>query len=82
MNCAFDGTTIYMNAHGLSTNGAYCDYNAFLTNDNLTTIMGGHEVTNLVSFNWQTNWLGNYYLPPNSSLINTGSVTADLLSLA
>jgi RHS repeat-associated protein len=85
-NCAFDGTAIYMNAHSLSTNGAYCDYNAFLTNANLTTIMGGHEVTNLVSFNWQTSWLGNYFLPTNhlpanSWLIDRGSTNANLLGL-
>jgi hypothetical protein len=81
VNCAFDGTTIYMNAYNNGTTGAYCDYNAFLANSNLTTVMGGHELTNLTSYNWQSSWLGNYYLPPNSSLINTGSITANLLGL-
>jgi len=80
-NCAFDGTSFYMNAHGLGTTGAYCDYNAFLTNANLTAVMGGHEVTNLIRYNWQTSWLGNYYLPANSALINRGSTTADLVGL-
>ncbi len=81
VNSAFDNTSIYMNAHGLATNGAYCDYNAFLTNANLTAVMGGHEVTNLISYNWQTSWLGNYYLPTNSPLINRGSTTADQVGL-
>jgi hypothetical protein len=82
-NCAFDRTDLLgMNDNsGGNTNITYCDYNAFLTNANLTTIMGGHEVTNLVSYNWQTGYLGNFYLPTNSSLINTGSVTADIIGL-
>jgi hypothetical protein len=75
-SCAFDGTTISMN-----TNGLTCDYNAFLTNANLTPIRGGHEVTNIVSYNWQTSWFGNYYLPTSSTLVNAGGVTADQVGL-
>jgi multisubunit Na+/H+ antiporter MnhB subunit/Na+-transporting NADH:ubiquinone oxidoreductase subunit NqrE len=81
VNSAFDKTSIYMNAPGLATNGAYCDYNAFLTNANLTAMMGGHEATNLISYNWQTSWLGNCYLPTNSPLINKGNTNANLLGL-
>jgi hypothetical protein len=30
---------------------------------------------------YQTSWFGNYYLPPNSPLINEGSTNANLLGL-
>jgi hypothetical protein len=81
-DCAFDNTGFNMdNPSGGNTNYIYCDYNAFTTNSGRTIVMGGHEVTNLASFNWQSSWLGNYYLPTNSSLINTGSVTADIVGL-
>ncbi len=73
---AFDGTIFYMDA-----DDAYCDYNAFLTNANLTAVRGGHEVTNLVSYNWQSSWLGNYYLPTDSKLIDHGNTNANLLGL-
>jgi hypothetical protein len=76
INSAFDGTIFDMDA-----SDAYCDYNAFLTNANLTAVMGGHEVTNLISYNWQRSWLGNYYLPPNSPLIDAGNTNANLLGL-
>ena len=81
VDSAFDGTTIYMNAYDFGTQGAYCDYNAFLTNADLTAVMGGHELTNLISYNWQSGWLGHYYLPPNSPLIDKGSTNANLLGL-
>jgi hypothetical protein len=81
VNSAFDRTTISMwDVPGNSTN-AYCDYNAFLTNANRTLVMGGHEVTNLISYNWQSSWLGNYYLPANSPLINRGNPTANQVGL-
>lgn len=76
-DCAFDGTTI-----NVDTNGLNCDYNTFLTNTNLTPILGGHEVTNVISYNWQTSWFGNYYQPTNSLLIDTGDRTAGQLGLA
>ena len=33
------------------------------------------------SYTHNDSWLGNYYLPTNSSLIHTGGVTADLIAL-
>ena len=81
VNCAFDGTTFTMSANGNSTNGAYCDYNAFLTNGQRLVFPGTHDVTNLPSFNWQSSWLGNYYLPTNSPLIDAGNTNANLLGL-
>jgi hypothetical protein len=49
------------------------DYNAFLTGSNRTNPQGANDVQ-VADFNWQTSWLGNYYLPTNSTLVNTGSV--------
>ena len=82
VNCAFDGTVITMNENGNGAGGAYCDYNAFLLNSNLTCILGGHEVTNLATFNWQPSWLGAYYLPANSPLLQAGSTTANTIGLS
>ena len=81
VNCAFDSTTIYMNSHGGQTNGYYTDYNSFLLNSNTTLYLGGHEVTVTNAYNWQSSWFGNYYLPPNSPLIQKGSTTADQVGL-
>jgi hypothetical protein len=39
-------------------------------------MVGAHDVT-VTSFNWQTSWLGGYYLPANSPLIDAGTGTAD-----
>jgi len=81
VNCAFDGTSIFMVDETESATGAYCDYNAFLNDADFTTVMGGHEVINLAGFNWQTSWLGNYYQSTNSPLVNRGNTTADQLGL-
>jgi hypothetical protein len=35
----------------------------------------------VTNYNWQTNWLGNYYLPSNSSLTNAGDVPASQVGL-
>jgi len=80
-NCAFDSTTFYMNAHGGTTNGYYTDYNSFLVNSNRTLYAGAHDLTVTNSYNWQTSWLGRFYLPTNSALVNAGSTTANLLGL-
>jgi len=80
VNCAFDGCSVYMNAHGLSTSGAYCDYNAFVTNGQRLAFLGSHDVI-VTNFNWQTSWLGSFYLPPYSLLIDAGSTTASQLGL-
>ncbi|HSY19510.1 MAG TPA: hypothetical protein VK815_14305 [Candidatus Acidoferrales bacterium] len=60
------------------TSVTYSDYNAFVTNQTRLPLHGTHDqiVTN---FNWQTSWLGNYYLPPDSPLIDAGSAPADQL---
>jgi hypothetical protein len=83
-NCAFNGTDFsnFNDYSGGNTNETYCNFNAFITNQTRLPVLGTHDVivTNN-SFNWQSSWLGNYYLPTNSWLINAGSVTADIVGL-
>jgi hypothetical protein len=78
-NCAFDGTIIDVNADDL-VNPDF-DYNAFTNDMTRFPTGGGHDVGVGDTFNWQTSWLGNYYLPTNSPLIDTGSTSANLLGL-
>jgi hypothetical protein len=75
-DCAFDGITNYTD-----TNGMICDYNSFLTNDDRLPVHGAHDLILTNSYNWQSSWFGNYYLPTNSPLINAGDVTADQVGL-
>lgn len=58
----------------------YYDYNAFLTNKARTTPTGAHDVI-VTNFNWQTGWLGRFYLPTDSTVIDVGSVTAPTVGL-
>jgi hypothetical protein len=82
-NCAFEGTDLssVSDPSGGNTNITYCNFNAFLTNATRLPVLGVNDVTNIVSFNWQTSWFGNYYLPTSSPLINAGSTTADQVGL-
>jgi len=81
-DCAFDGTTIDMDDYsGGDTNITYCDFNAFLSGANQTATLGGHEITGLSSYNWQSSRFGDFYLPSDSWLINAGSTTADQVGL-
>ena len=81
--CAFDGASLSVDDNsGGNTNITYCDFNAFLTNGSpLPLVPARHNVTNLVSFNWQSSWFGNFYQSTNSPLINAGSTTADQVGL-
>lgn len=75
LDCAFESTTFSTsdpNAGNASL--TRYDYNAYLTNASRAYPNGEHDVL-VNTFNWQSGWLGNFYLPTNSSLINTGSVT-------
>jgi hypothetical protein len=78
---SFDNTTF--NTHDPyadNTNLTHCDFNAFQQGAPRLYPQGSHDVL-VTNFNWQTSWLGNYYLPTNSLLINTGIVTSDLMGL-
>jgi hypothetical protein len=81
-NSAFDGTTNLLTSDFYATNATYTDYdyNAYTNSTNPFSIGGTHDQMS-VAFNWQTNWLGNFYQPTNSPLINMGSTTANLLGL-
>jgi len=82
VDCTFDGTVISMDDNsGGNTNVTYCDFNAFLSGSNRLAMLGAHDVTNIISFNWQSSWFGNFYLPTNSPLIQAGGITADKMGL-
>jgi hypothetical protein len=71
---AFDGTSINTEYHGVPASWDY-NYNAFTNGASRLVPNGANDVIVSNSFNWQTNWLGTYYLPTNSPLINAGSMT-------
>ena len=73
---AFDGTAFSVTdgQEGDSAISDY-DYNSFTNSAPRTNPTGAHDVL-VSSFGWQTNGWGLYYLPTNSTLINTGSVSA------
>lgn len=50
------------------------NYNGFRTGAGRTDPQGANDVI-VTNFNWQTSWLGAFYVPTNSPLINVGSVT-------
>ena len=82
-DCAFDGTTFSVgDPFGSNTNYADYNYNAFNSGAAQPPTEGANTVTVTGGFNWQSNWFGNYYLPPNSSLIDAGDQTAGQLGLA
>jgi hypothetical protein len=97
VNCAFDGTAFPVrDGLNGNTNNTHFDFNAYnAANQSWTNCIlvwgiagvgtlekiGAHDQTNLSTFGWQSSWLGNSYLPPNSPLINVGSTTADQLGL-
>jgi hypothetical protein len=73
-NNAFDSST---NTAGSINNG----YNAYLNGSGRLTPTNLHDVVLLSSLAYQTGPLGTFYQPATSSLINTGSVTANLVGL-
>ena len=74
-DCTFDGTTISMDDYSGG------NIHAFLTNADRLAMWGTHDVTNIISFNWQSSWFGNYYLPIGSQLLGAGGVTANQVGL-
>lgn len=96
MNTAFNGTgfnwTDTLNANTNCTFFDYNSYNAANTNWQIypwpyppqygrLEVVGPHDLTISNGYNWQTSWLGDFYLPTNSLLINVGSTTSDQLGL-
>jgi hypothetical protein len=80
-NSSFDGTSISTTDY-YGSNPTYSDYNynAYTNSTDPFSIGGANDVPG-TTFNFQTSWFGNYYLPTNSPLINVGSTTANLLGL-
>jgi hypothetical protein len=93
-NTAFDGTGFSF-TDNLSSNYTAFDYNAYNTNNlsglaypypytpvatNVMEYVGAHDVFG-GSYNWQSSWFGNFYLPSGSPLIDMGSTNANLLGL-
>ena len=94
-NTAFDGTA-FNTADGLNgeTNNTVFNYNSYNTDNlswtnwtvwniptNTLETVGSNDVM-VTNYNWQTGWLGNFYLPTNSPLRTNGSTTANLLGLS
>jgi hypothetical protein len=75
-----DGAELINGNYGANTNLTSYDYNAYIGSSPFP-FSGGHDVVVTNGFNWQTGWLGDYYLPPNSPLINAGGTNADQVGL-
>jgi hypothetical protein len=90
----FDGTAFqWTDNYNGGTNNTYFNYNAYNTNNlgwqaypgfsphygKLETV--GQNDVSVTNYNWQTSWFGNYYQPTNSSLIDAGNTTANLVGL-
>ena len=95
-NTTFDGTGFDgVDNYNGDTNYTAFDYNAYnaantswQTNPFMFTpiygtleTVGPHDVTVTSGYNWQTSWLGSFYLPPGSPLIDHGNPTADQVGL-
>ena len=88
-DCSFDGTSFDFSP---PWNGGWvwtwldADYNAtynvtFVQEADLSALPGPNNVHLTSGFNWQPGWFGNFYLPPDSPLIDAGSTTAGQLGL-
>jgi hypothetical protein len=75
MDTDFDGTTLNGWSDGANGSSSWTafNYNGFLSGSPRITPNGANDVIVTNSFNWQTSWLGNYYLPSGSPVIDKGS---------
>ena len=94
-NTSFDGTAFHFNDY-LNGNINYTtfNHNAYNTNNlaglsypfpygattNVLETVGATDKM-ISGFNWQPSWFGDFYLPPNSAVIESGNTTADQLGL-
>lgn len=81
-NCAFDNTAFNID-DPFGTNTTYADYNynAFKQGAAQLPTEGPNTVIVTNGYNWQNSWLGNFYLPPDSPLIDAGDRTSDRIGL-
>jgi hypothetical protein len=78
---AFEGVSYtFVDGFSGNTNYTFFDHNAYITGQPTLTPVGTSNVT-VSSFGWQTGPLGFCYLATNSPLVNTGSVSADVVGL-
>jgi hypothetical protein len=79
-NNSFDHIT---NSFGANPQNMLNGYNAYIGDTNVTKRLSPISSTDVLisSLLYQSGPLGDFYQPTNSSLINTGSVTADLTGL-
>jgi hypothetical protein len=89
-DCAFDGTTFDITPPWTGSSWDWtwldADYNAinnvtFVQEADLSGLPGFNNVYPTGGINWQPSWFGNFYLPPDSPLINAGDRTADQIGL-
>ena len=80
-NSSFDGTSISTSDY-YGSNPTYSDYNynAYTNSTDPFSIGGANDKAG-TTFNWQSSWFGNYYLPSDSPLIEMGSTNANYLGL-
>jgi len=81
INCSVDDSAVYISSQGANTNFVTYDYNAYTASANPFMVGGVHDVVLTNGFNWQKSWMGNYYLPSNSPLIDHGNTNATYLGL-
>jgi len=81
-NCAFDNTTFIIDdPFGSNTNYADYNYNAFNQSASQLPTEGASTIIVTNGFNWKGSWLGNFYEPTNSPLIDAGDRTANQVGL-
>jgi hypothetical protein len=85
-NDNFNGNTNYTlfnyNAYDYgNTNWQGYDFGVGIPCTNTLEVVGANSVIVTNGYNWQSSWLGDFYLPTNSPLINVGSTNANLLGL-
>lgn len=78
-DCTLDCTNLGVANYG--TDASYVDYDYNAYTNGAPQLPGGTRNIVVANFNWQTSWFGNYYLPPNSPLINVGDVAANTVGL-
>lgn len=82
-DCAFDQTAFQFSGPAANSTYAAYNYNAYTnaTRPFPSGVSGPNDVPMAAGFNWQSGALGNFYLPTNSMLIDTGSVNAPNVAL-
>lgn len=80
VGCAFENDTFLgADEHGYDTNWTWYANNAYITGKPRTP-WGSNDVS-VTTFNWQSSWLGNFYLPSDSVLTNAGNALASTVGL-